>query len=126
MKDECEVTQISLDNVAELIPEHGPIRFIEHVSVWEDNEYTRVYFADGNQHVATGFGVGYPGTGPDGLYRLITDAIFMGRTDITRRHVQQEWKAGDGKVRLILNRQGVGKPLLVHPGMDCEYDLEIW
>lgn len=126
MREECEVTQVSLDNIAELATIHGCIRFIEHSTAWPDEQETIVLFEDGHQHRATGFAVGYSGEAPEGLYRLIIGSL-MGRTDITRHHIQVRWKDDDGKVRLILPRQGLGEPLATFAGvMDCEYDLEIW
>lgn len=125
MKEECEVTQVSLDNIAELAVEHGRIRFIEHSTAWPDEQETIILFCDGHQHRANGFAVGYPGTAPEGLYRLVTE--IMGRTDITRHHIQVEWKDSDEKVRLILAAQGLGIPLVIFAGvMDCEYDVEVW
>jgi len=126
MKEECEVTQVSLDNIAELASEHGRIRFIEHSTAWPDEQETIVLFEDGYQHRANGFAVGYPGKAPEGLYRLITGSL-MGRTDITRGHIQERWRDGDETVRLILPQQGLGEALVTFPGvMDCIYDLEIW
>lgn len=125
MKPEGEVTQVSLDNIEELVGVHGPVRFIEHSSVWDDEEHTMIYFGDGFAYLATGFGVGYPGEGPNGLLQVIREHLH--RTDITRHHVQCLWKSNDGTVRVILFGQGIGECISTFPGvMDCEFDAEIW
>jgi hypothetical protein len=123
MKEEGGVTEISLENIEELVRVHGNVHFIQHWTYPKpDDPHTDIYFEDGFMHTATGFSTGYRGTGPHGLLKVITKRL--GRDDITIEHIAK-WKKGH-TVWMILSSRGAGGQMITHSCSDMEYDLEIW
>lgn len=106
LKQECGVTQISLENLGLLTVLHGPVRFILHSAILgRPGQSTLIAFKDGYSHVATGFASGYGGEGPHGLLRAIQD--FLNRGDININHIAA-WSEKD---YLVLPGKGSAQSL---------------
>lgn len=126
IKQECGVTQISLENLGLCVVLHGPVRFILHSAIiGRPGQSTLIAFQDGHSHVATGFSCGYRGEGPHGLLHAIQD--FLDRGDINIHHIA-DWS---GKDYLVLPGKGSAQSLhnFALAGMDpggghCM--VEIW
>lgn len=96
LEQEAGVTEISLNNAKQLIDQHGvPIALDFKANKTQCEYYVLATWEDGFQFCFTGFGWGYPGTGPAGLlkffdmahvYSLIPDDLIVdhfGKTDMT-------------------------------------------
>jgi len=121
LQQECGVTRISLENLALIVPLHGPVRFILHSAPagTNDEHSTLIAFQDGYIHRATGFASGYGGEGPHGLLTAIQ--TYLKRNDITIDHICS-WL---GKDYMILPGKGAGKSLNYHFTEDGVV-IEIW
>ena len=81
MKEECGVTEISLDNAKELLAQHGEV---DHIYLTADTKkgdyFVQCYWVDGHQHTFSGFSWGYGGTGCVGLDRFL---VMLGVPTLT-------------------------------------------
>lgn len=79
LQEEGGVTQVSLENLRELVELCGPVRSIEIGK----NQGVLVRFPGFETYLATGFSIGYRGEGPTGLAMFAKECGFGNRPEIS-------------------------------------------
>lgn len=67
----ASTTRESLEQIAQLVLQHGIIVGLIHQIDAQSNHSTRIFYADGFSSIQFGLGAGYAGTGPHGLLTVI-------------------------------------------------------
>lgn len=88
------VTERSLDWVRRYKRDLGPLFRIHCFIHGKEDQWVEFEDRAGNKIIATGFGWGYPGTGPAGLAKILRELGIQGQIITTARWLTQhsEWR----------------------------------